>query len=116
MKKTKSLPHRERWLSVRQHIAKEKRSPEFREAFETRQLIIQIAMLVRGMREAAGLTQAELARRAGMKQSVIARLESAKAKAVPSLSTLSKISGATRIPLRLAPKGRRLSGVELAAG
>jgi uncharacterized protein len=55
--------------------------------------------LIRRAREAAGLTQAELARRAGMKQPEIARLESPGAN--PRLSTLKRVVAATGHSLKL---------------
>ncbi|HEU4981003.1 MAG TPA: helix-turn-helix domain-containing protein [Solirubrobacterales bacterium] len=55
--------------------------------------------LIRQARKAAGLTQAELAKRAGMNQPEIARLESAGAN--PRLSTLKRVVAATGHALRL---------------
>jgi transcriptional regulator with XRE-family HTH domain len=49
--------------------------------------------IVKQARAAAGLTQAELARRAGVKQPEIARLEAAGAN--PRISTLNKVVAAT---------------------
>ena len=45
-------------------------------------------------RKAAGLTQAEIARRIGTTQSAIARLESSSSKHFPSLTTLHKYADA----------------------
>ena len=55
-------------------------------------------------RSKAKLTQAEVARRMGTTQSVIARLESGKGS--PSLKTLKKYADATGVPIvvRLNPK------------
>lgn len=55
--------------------------------------------LIKRARKAAGLTQAELAKRAGMNQPEIARLESARAN--PRLSTLKRVVAATGHVLRL---------------
>src|SRR4029450_7497325 len=55
--------------------------------------------LIRRAREAAGLTQAEVASRAGMKQPEIARLESAGAN--PRLSTLKRVVAATGHSVKL---------------
>jgi uncharacterized protein len=55
--------------------------------------------LIRRARQAAGLTQAELARRAGMKQPEIARLESPGAN--PRLSTLKRVVAATGHSVKL---------------
>ena len=45
-------------------------------------------------RKAAGLTQADIARRIGTTQSAVARLESSSAKHFPSLTTLQKYASA----------------------
>jgi predicted transcriptional regulator len=60
---------------------------------------MQPSTLIRQARQAAGLTQAELAKRARMKQPEIARLESAGAN--PRLSTLKRVVAATGHSLKL---------------
>jgi transcriptional regulator with XRE-family HTH domain len=62
-------------------------------------------------RKAAGLTQADIARRIGTTQSAIARLESGTGKHLPSLATLHKYASAVgcRVEIRLV-KGRDLTG------
>jgi transcriptional regulator with XRE-family HTH domain len=62
--------------------------------------------IVRRARRAAGLTQSELARRLGVTQPVIARLE--RSGANPRLNTLDRVAAATGHALRLdleAPMG-----------
>jgi len=61
-------------------------------------------------RKAAGLTQADIARRIGTTQSAIARLESGSGKHLPSLATLHRYASAVgcRVEIRLV-KGRVLT-------
>jgi ribosome-binding protein aMBF1 (putative translation factor) len=54
-----------------------RRSAIYRKTFACTLRQIDLALLVREMREDAGLTQVELARKGGTTQSVIARLEDA---------------------------------------
>jgi hypothetical protein len=60
---------------------------------------VEPATLIRNARKAAGLTQAELAKRARMKQPEIARLE--RRGANPRLSTLKRVVAATGHSLKL---------------
>lgn len=61
------------------------------------------ALTLRRARRAAGISQAELAQRAGVSQPVVARLE--RAGSNPSFETLSRMIRATgaRLELRVAP-------------
>ncbi len=77
-----------------------RRSVTYRKAFVRTLHQIDLALLVREMREGAGLTQVELAKRIGTTQSVIARLEDAEYTG-HSLSTLERIAGACGVTLRL---------------
>jgi len=61
---------------------------------------IDLALLVREMREDAGLTQAELARKVGTTQSVIARLEDAEYTG-HSLTMLERIAAVCGVALKL---------------
>ena len=66
-------------------------------------------------RKAAGLTQAQIARRIGTTQSAVARLESGTAKHLPSLTTLHRYADAVgcRVEIRLVRSrdpARRSSG------
>lgn len=77
-----------------------RRSARYRSAFQRTVHKIDLAMLVREMREAAGLTQVELAQRIGTKQSVIARLEDAEYTG-HSLGMLERIAAACGVKLKL---------------
>ena len=77
-----------------------RRSATYRKTFVRTLQQIDLAMLVREMREGSGWTQAELAKRIGTTQSVIARLEDAEYRR-HSLSMLERIAAACGVTLKL---------------
>jgi ribosome-binding protein aMBF1 (putative translation factor) len=77
-----------------------RKSATYRKAFARSLQQIDLAVLIREMREAAGFTQAELAAKVGSTQSVIARLEDAEYTG-QSLQMLERIATACGVALRL---------------
>ena len=77
-----------------------RKSAAYRKSFARALQQIDLAMVVREMREAAGFTQAELAKKAGTTQSVIARLEDAQY-AGHSLTMLERVAAACGVGLKL---------------
>jgi ribosome-binding protein aMBF1 (putative translation factor) len=77
-----------------------RKSATYRRTLARTMYQIDLAVLVREMREEAGLTQAELAKKAGTVQSVIARMEDAEYGG-RSLAMLERIAGACGVGLRL---------------
>jgi ribosome-binding protein aMBF1 (putative translation factor) len=77
-----------------------RKSVTYRKTFARTLQQIDLAMLVREMREDAGLTQTELAKKVGSTQSVIARLENAEYTG-HSLTMLERIATACGIALKL---------------
>ena len=77
-----------------------RRSTRYRKAFGRTLQQIDLALLVREMRESASLSQSELAKRIGSTQSVIARLEGAEYRG-HSLNMLERIAGACGVALKL---------------
>jgi ribosome-binding protein aMBF1 (putative translation factor) len=76
------------------------KSATYRKTFARTLHQIDLALLVREMREDAGLTQAELAKKAGTTQSVIVRLEDAEYTG-HSLPMLERIAVACGVGLKL---------------
>ena len=72
---------------------------EFDETYEATRLAIEVGEKIRDAREAAGLTQRELAARMSTSQAAIARLESGGASA--TLSTLQRAAGALDLKITL---------------
>lgn len=67
------------------------KDPEFRRAWEARMVVAELAMAVRRMREEAGLTQAQLAERIGVKQPMIARVERGSDPRTPRWDVLRRV-------------------------
>jgi len=79
-------------LDYRDALKEEMKDPAFKEAWEDFRLEYELASLLIRLRNEAGLTQAELARRVGTTQSAIARMESGKV--IPRLENLARIARA----------------------
>ncbi|MCL4524511.1 MAG: helix-turn-helix transcriptional regulator [Acidobacteria bacterium] len=77
-----------------------RRSVSYRKTYARTLQQIDLALLVREMREDAELTQTELARKIGTTQSVIARLEDAEYRG-QSLPMLERIAAACGVNLKL---------------
>lgn len=77
-----------------------RKSGVYRKTFARALHQIDLAILVREMRDNAGITQAELAKKVGTTQSVIARLEDAEY-AGHSLTMLERIAAACGVALKL---------------
>ena len=80
------------------------KDPKLREAIAEQRLNVRIAEMIHAAREAAGLSQSQLARLVGTTQSVISRLEDADYEG-HSLSMLRRIAEALdqRLEVRLVP-------------
>lgn len=77
-----------------------RKSATYRKMFARALHQIDLVLLVRDMRQDAGLTQTELAKKVGTTQSVIARLEDAEY-AGHSLTMLERIATACGVALKL---------------
>src|SRR5260221_2414805 len=76
---------------------------EYDRAYAAAALAGELAELVYNLRDRAGLTQAELARRMGTTQASIARIESGGS--VPTVEMLARLERAMGVSLRLAAAG-----------
>jgi DNA-binding XRE family transcriptional regulator len=92
-----------------------RRSAIYRETFARTLRQIDLALLVREMREEASLTQVELARKVGTTQSAIARLEDAEYTA-HSLPMLERIAVACGMNLKLRAEKKPHFDREVALG
>ena len=71
-------------------LAEEMKDPEFRKYFEIEKKKLEMAMQIAELRKKKKLTQAELAKKIGIKQSIIGRIEAGKQNL--TLETLHKIA------------------------
>lgn len=75
-----------------------------RVAFEEATMHLRLAHLIEDLRSKSGLTQAQLAKKAGVSQPMIARLERGDQDRIPTLSTINKIFGALGYEVDLVVK------------
>ncbi|BCA93701.1 transcriptional regulator [Legionella antarctica] len=74
---------------------------EFARHYEREQIINNIAVMIANARKERHMTQSELAKKIGSKQSVVSRLESGSSAFIPSLETLVKVADALNMRLTL---------------
>jgi len=86
-------------VTLKETLSRELKDPEFSFYFQREQAVSEIARLVRDARLKAGLTQAQLAKKAQSSQVVIARLESGTDQRTPSLDLLERIASALKAKL-----------------
>jgi DNA-binding XRE family transcriptional regulator len=98
---------RRRRIELKHALARELKHQEFSFYFERERAILEIARVVRDARLRAGLTQAEIAKRARTSQSAIARLESGADRRIPSLDLLDRIAGALQARLHVRFEQKR---------
>ena len=79
------------WVAHRDVMMREFADADFRYHYEQRRMVHEIALVVRGLRKCAGLTQTQLAEKIGVKQPMIARIERGIGHSKPSWPTLHRI-------------------------
>ena len=91
--------------TLKDYIADQMKNPEFKKAWGDLDPEFQVLKAMIKAREKSGISQAELARRLGTKQSVVSRLERG-AFSKASLETIKKVADALdmRLELRLHHK------------
>ena len=94
-----------RGRTLKDYIADQMKNPEFKKAWDDLDPEFRVLKAMIKAREKSGISQAELARRLGTKQSVVSRLERG-AFSKASLETINKVADALdmRLELRLHQK------------
>lgn len=98
------------WDSIRDEILAD---PEVKAEYDALESEFQCARQVIALRKASGLNQRDFAKRVGIKQPQLARLESGKQ--IPKIETLVKLARGAGYELEIsfvAPKGKRSPKVE----
>lgn len=93
--------------SLHEILKKQLKRKEFRLLFDEKRFYLQIAHLVSGLRAKAGFSQAEVAKRTGVSQPMIARLEKGDHRRTPTFDTIYKILNALGYTLVINVKPTR---------
>ena len=80
---------------------------EFRLAYEERKFYLKVAKLVSELRAKSGMSQAEVADRAGVSQPLVARLEKGDHRRTPTFDTIHKILNAMGYTLSISVKPKK---------
>jgi DNA-binding XRE family transcriptional regulator len=72
-------------------LSKQLKNKEFKMLFEKKRFYLQIAHLVSELRAKGGYSQIELAKRAGVSQPQVARLERGDNRRIPTFETINKL-------------------------
>ncbi len=83
-------------------LARQMKDPEFRFHYEQRQLVHGVAVALRAMRKQAQLTQLELAKRVGVSQPMIAKIEKGIEQRAPNWELLGRVCVALGKQMRLS--------------
>ena len=87
---------------LRRYVAEQiKKNPEFAKELDTAEADVRLAVELARVRQQRGLTQRQLAARAGMKQPQIARLE--QGGSLPNMSTLLRLLQVLGASVELGP-------------
>lgn len=78
-------------VSLDDILAKELKSDEFKLAYDQRRFYLQIAHLISDLRSRHGISQSELAKKAGVSQPMVARLEKGDSSRTPTFDTVFKV-------------------------
>jgi DNA-binding phage protein len=78
-------------VSLDDILAKELKDDEFKLLFDQRRFYLQIAHLISDLRARTGLSQVELAKKAGVSQPMVARLEKGDSSRTPTFDTIFKV-------------------------
>jgi DNA-binding XRE family transcriptional regulator len=78
-------------VSLDDILAKELKSDEFKLAYDQRRFYLQIAHLISDLRSRIGISQTELAKKAGVSQPMVARLEKGDSSRTPTFDTVFKV-------------------------
>ncbi len=78
-------------VGLEEILARELKNDEFKLAFDEHRFHLQIAHLVSDLRSRVHISQAELAKKAGVSQPMIARLEKGDHRRTPTFDTIDKI-------------------------
>jgi DNA-binding phage protein len=78
-------------VSLDDILVKELKDDEFKLLFDQRRFYLQIAHLISDLRARTGLSQVELAKKAGVSQPMVARLEKGDSSRTPTFDTIFKV-------------------------
>lgn len=93
-------------------LDKSMQKPVVKKSYEDYSATLEAARLIQEMRHGAGLTQTQLASKLGVSQTVIGRIESAKAKRGPTVTMLERIAKACHYRMDLAARPVSEAGQE----
>lgn len=95
--------------SFEQVISRQLKDPEMRLLFDEKKFFLQVARLIRSLREKNCLSQTDLAKAAKISQPLLARLETGDQSRTPTFTTISKILKALgyRLELKIIQENKK---------
>ena len=88
----------EKGVRFKEYLREQLKDPEFRKQYDSYDLPVRLAVEIATLRRKKRLTQAQLAKKMGVKQQMVAQLENPK-DTLPNVRTLEKVAEALGLHL-----------------